>query len=103
MLCNNNIHIFAVNESRLDGSIRDSEVQIDHYKLIRKDRNRQGGGVAIYVHDSVMFKQVLHPSVDKLEAIILLIDLKKSKPLLFVNWYRPLTRTVISYHCMKTC
>ena len=30
-----------------------------------------------------------HPSVDKLEAIILLIDLKKSKPLLFVNWYRP--------------
>ena len=28
MLCNNNIHIFAVNESRLDGSIQDSEVHI---------------------------------------------------------------------------
>ena len=89
MLCNNNIHIFSLNESRLDDSVQDSEIRINHYKLIRKDRNRQGGGVAIYIHESLSNRQISNPTVDKLEAILLLIDIKKSQPLLFVNWYRP--------------
>ena len=62
---------------------------IVHYNLIRKDRNRHGGGVAIYVHESLNYNQVSNASVNKLEAILLLVDLKKSKPLLFANWYRP--------------
>ena len=28
MLCNNNIHIFSLNESRLDDSVQDSEISI---------------------------------------------------------------------------
>ena len=89
ILCNNNIHIFALNECRLDDSIRDSELKVEHYKLIRKDRNRQGGGIAIYIHESLSYKLLSNPSFNKLEAILLLIDIKKSKPLLFANWYRP--------------
>ena len=81
--------MFAVNKSRLDDSIQDAEVKIDNYKLIRKDRNRYGGGVATYVHNDIKCNQVSHPSFDKLEAVLLLIDMKKSTPLLFVNWYRP--------------
>ena len=80
--------MFAVNKSRLDDSIQDAEVKIDNYKLIRKDRNRYGGGVATYVHNDIKCNQVSHPSFDKLEAVLLLIDMKKSTPLLFVNWYR---------------
>ena len=89
LLCNNNIHIFALNESRLDSTVHDFEITVDNYKLIRKDRNRQGGGVAIYIHESLKFKQVTHPTIDNLEAILLLVDMNKSRPLLFVNWYRP--------------
>ena len=33
ILCNNNIHIFALNESRLDDSIRDAEVQIENLTI----------------------------------------------------------------------
>ena len=89
ILCKNNIHVFALNETRLDGSIQDTEIKISHYNLIRKDRNRQGGGVAIYVHESITYKQVLHDSSKDLEVVILFIELKKCKPLLFCNWYRP--------------
>ena len=83
------INIFSLNESRLDNSVQDSEIRINHYKLIRKDRNRQGSRVAIYIHESLSYIQISNPIVDKLEVILLLIDIKKSKPLLFVNWYRP--------------
>ena len=89
ILCKNNIHVFALNETRLDDSIQDTEIKISHYNLIRKDRNRQGGGVAIYVHESITYKQVLHDSSKDLEVVILFIELKKCKPLLFCNWYRP--------------
>ena len=37
-----------------------------NYKLIRKDRNRQGGGVAIYIHESLSYRQISNPTVDKI-------------------------------------
>ena len=39
--------ILTLNETRLDNSILDCEVQIPGYDIIRSDRNRNGGGVAI--------------------------------------------------------
>ena len=41
--------ILTLNETRLDSSILDCEVQIPGYDIIRSDRNRYGGGVAIYI------------------------------------------------------
>ena len=41
--------ILTLNETRLDCSILDCEVQIPGYDIIRSDRNRYGGGVAIYI------------------------------------------------------
>ena len=41
----NSFEILCINESRLDNSIYDTEVEIDGYEIVRKDRNRNGGGV----------------------------------------------------------
>jgi hypothetical protein len=42
-------HIFAINESKIDSLVNDSEISIPGYKLVRRDRNRNGGGVVIYM------------------------------------------------------
>jgi exonuclease III len=49
-----NIDIVSLNETRLDGSITDSQLSIPGYVLLRKDRNRNGGGVALYIHKHML-------------------------------------------------
>jgi exonuclease III len=39
-----------LNETFLDSSISDHEINIDNFILFRRDRNRHGGGVALYIH-----------------------------------------------------
>ena len=59
------------------------------YNLIRKDRNRHGGGVAIYLKNTLNIQTIEHESLCHLEAICIKLCLKGTKPILFVNWYRP--------------
>jgi len=40
-------------ESWLDADIRLCEVSIPHYLLLRRDRTRHGGGIMLYVHESL--------------------------------------------------
>ena len=44
------LDLLALSETRLDNTFTDSAVSIDGYTLIRRDRCRGGGGVAMYVH-----------------------------------------------------
>ena len=39
----------AINETKLDHTIFDCEIRINNYSIVCYDRNRYGGGVAIYV------------------------------------------------------
>ena len=48
-----NIDILTLNETRLEPLIDDKEVTIPSYKIYRNDRNKNGGGVAIYVKDDL--------------------------------------------------
>ena len=74
---------------QFDGTIFDSEISIPMYNLIRKDRNRHGGGVAIYLKNTLNIQTIEHESLCHLEAICIKLCLKGTKPILFVNWYRP--------------
>ena len=47
--------ILALNETRLDNTIPNSEMGIEGYDLLRRDRNRNGGGVAFYVKNSLNY------------------------------------------------
>ena len=47
------IDILSLNETRLDNSINDGHINTDNYCLFRKDRNRSGGGVALYIKTSL--------------------------------------------------
>jgi hypothetical protein len=52
-LTNYPFDILAINETKLDSSISDSEIYINGYTIIRKDRNRNGGGIAIYIKNNI--------------------------------------------------
>jgi hypothetical protein len=51
ILMSSPLEVLAINESKLDNTITDGEIHIPGYVIIRKDRNRHGGGVAIYIKD----------------------------------------------------
>ena len=74
--------VLCINETRLDSSINSSEVNIAGYDLIRKDRNRNGGGMAIYVRSVIPYINRTELISDTVEAICVEIRKPKSKPLL---------------------
>lgn len=50
LLCSElKLSVLGCSETWLDGSILDSEIGIANYSLIRRDRNRKGGDVCVYV------------------------------------------------------
>ena len=49
-------HIMCLNETKLDLSISDSLVNVDNYQIVRNDRDRHGGGVAVHVRESISYK-----------------------------------------------
>ena len=89
MLSNHVFDILAINESKIDPSIPDSEINIPSYKSIRKDRNRNGGGVVIYVREQISFRDRNDLVSDSLEMICIEIERPHSKPFLLSAWYRP--------------
>ena len=84
-----NMHILCVNETRLDKSVTDSEVEIDGFNIIRNDRNRRGGGVAIYISNMLSFNIRTDLVDSSKEMIWLEIIPSHSKPFLLACIYRP--------------
>ena len=80
--------ILTLNETRLDNSILDCEVQIPGYDIIRSDRNRNGGGVAMYIRTVIPYIIRKDLSQDTLELLSIEVKKPKSKPLLISTWYR---------------
>ena len=55
ILINSPLEVLAINESKLDDTISDTEVCIPGYIIIRKDRSRSGGGVALYIRENLSY------------------------------------------------
>ena len=83
--------LISINETRLDDSIHNDEVKIPGFDIVRKDRNRNGGGVAIYLRNTIphTVRDDLIPTDTDIEAICLEINKPKIKPMLLSTWYRP--------------
>ena len=46
--------VIGIVETWLDSSVSDNELSLPNYQLLRSYRNRHGGGVAMYVSDSLV-------------------------------------------------
>jgi exonuclease III len=82
-------YIFAINESKIDSLANDSEISIPGYRLVRTDKNRNGGGVVIYVqeHLSILVRNDLVQN--NLEMVCIEINQPFNRTFLVSTWYRP--------------
>ena len=83
--------ILAINESRLDSSISSKEIGIPAYVIERNDRNRYGGGVALYIRNNIDYDRDETLTLSSLELKWLCVKVKnpRSKPFLVATRYRP--------------
>ena len=83
MAYSSNAANIGVSESKLDESVLQSEIQINNYDLLRRDRNRNGGGVACYIRSDISYIQKQY-FPEEIENIFFEILLPKTK--LIVVW-----------------
>ena len=56
LMTENKIDIVSINETKLDDTMRDEQVAIEGFSLLRHDRNRHSGGVAFYIRETVNYE-----------------------------------------------
>ena len=85
----NYFDLFALNETRLDSTISDGLVKIFGFNVVRNDRSRKGGGVCIYLRDSINHKIRKDLIPDGLEAVCLEICKPNSRSFIVISVYHP--------------
>ena len=90
LISDKNFDVIAINETRLDSTISDKLVHIDGYTLIRKDGNRNGGGVCLYLRSSLNYQFRSDLKFDD-NFEVLSVDILKPncKPFNVTALYRP--------------
>ena len=93
LLCrsvNKQAHIIGVSETHSNENIRDSEIDITGFVLLRKGcALGVGGGVAVYIQESLTNHRRIDLEEDGIECIWTEILLKIAKPILVGNLYHP--------------
>ena len=89
LMPNSPLDISAINETKIDDSFSEHEVSLAGYHIIRKDRNRHGGGVLLYVHEAIPCTERNDLLTGSLEITCVEITRPCSKPFLVSTWYRP--------------
>ena len=84
-----NLDILTIQETKLDSSFPKQQFSLDGYSApYRMDRNREGGGVLIYVREDIPSKELSkHTFTKNVEGMFIEINLRKTK-LLFFGGYR---------------
>ena len=77
----------AINETKLDLFDPDSLIDLPGYTCIRKDHNKAGVGVCIYVRNSINFTRKPNLEDRSLEMITIEIRKPHSDLFLITTWY----------------
>ena len=85
----NKIDVMAINETKLDPQINDSEIQLTGYNIIRKGRIKFGGGVFLYIKNHLNFRVRTDLMPEQLENIVIEIFKPNSVSIFISTWYRP--------------
>ena len=96
-----NIDILTVQETKLDSSFPSGQLVLTGYsEPYRLDRNRDGGGVLIYVREDIPSKLLTkHNFTKNVEGLFIEINLRKTK-LLFFGGYRSEHENLSVFWCI---
>lgn len=89
ILTNNYLDIFCISETKLDDSFTMSQFTVPDYKIHRKDRDCNGGGLLVYVKSSIPHRiRNEFTCVTGIEYLIIEIMVKAEK-VMFIFIYKP--------------
>ena len=93
--------VICIVETWLSSDVSDNELVTSDYQILRRDRDRHGGGVMMYVHSS--FKAVhSHACIIDAELLIVSVSLSKFSPKFCIAlYYRPPSAGVDSFDCLS--
>ena len=95
LLYDKKLDVLALSETRFDSSISDELLAIDGSDIIRADRNRNGGGVCIYIRCHVNYEKRSDLIPTGLEAVCLEIKQSNNSPSFIISSiYRPLSAPI---------
>ena len=91
LLRENKIDILALNETKISETVCDSLSSIEGYNHEGHDRNRHGGGVLVYIKDTITYDRILDSDLEpnSLETVSIQIKPKCAIPFVIIAWYRP--------------
>lgn len=89
LILNTRPMVLAVTETWQDGSIENKEVNLPSYNIIRRDRNRNGGGVCLYIRDDVHFNHRSELAREGQQVACVDLILPKTQPIIVGVCYRP--------------
>ena len=93
ILLDRNLDVLAINETRLDSTISDGLVSIDGYNVLRADRDRNGGGVCIYIRCQINYTPRPDLVPTDLEAVCVEINQANAQSFIISSIYRPPSST----------
>ena len=84
------VDILHSNESKLDSKVRDDELYIPDFEIVKKDRkiNGRNGGVCTYVSTNLNYRIRNDLNNDHLKCLFVEISKPRSTPFLVGTWYR---------------
>jgi exonuclease III len=100
LLSSCNIDILCLNETKLDESISDDELLMTNFNIIRRDRTRHGGGIVIYINNTIKYNVVNDLNCENIEVLWLEVILPKLEPFLLCSVYKPPSSNVTYRNCM---
>ena len=98
LMQNLGIYIFALCETKLGPSFPGGLTAINGYEQECLDQTCHGGGVSIYIRNSINYKRRTDLPRDDLELICIEVLPSRNKPFLLLAWYRPPSDTVGTFH-----
>ena len=89
--------IFLISESKLENTFPINQFAIGGYKILRRDRNRFGGGLILYINESIPCKPLSnHSMFSDLELMAFELHQSKRK-WLFLGIYNPPSQNGIEF------
>ena len=82
-------HVSCLNETKVDDSFADNDLEIEDYVINRKDRTINSAGVAIYLQKSIQYNLRQDLNDFDLETVAVELRLPYVKPIVIATLYRP--------------
>ena len=89
--------LFLISESKLDSTFSINQFHIFGFKVFRRDRNRFGGGLILYINENISCRPLNdHPTFSDLELIAIEIHQNKGR-WLFIGIHKPPSQSDIEF------